>query len=66
MLHVHDDEHGHQDEEEGPDVEGAPLERRLERPLDVAQVEKVGEDEVLAAPESIRNLGHFEIGMPRE
>ena len=53
MHDVHEDEHRDQDEEEGPDVVGAPLERRLEGPLHVANVEEVGEDEILAAPESI-------------
>ena len=53
MHDVHEDEHRDQDEEEGSDVVGAPLERRLEGPLHVANVEEVGEDEILAAPESI-------------
>ena len=53
MHDIHEDEHRDQDEEEGPDVVGAPLERRLEGSLHVANVEEVGEDEILAAPESI-------------
>ena len=60
MHDVHEDEHRDQDEEEGPDVVGAPLERRLEGSLHVANVEEVGEDEILAAPESII-LPHMDI-----